>query len=72
MCVTKPSGTSPTPPANQSLLELMDAARLIETAAYDLADKVPSETVSKLIVSAAEIEKIIQEISRHNARRRFD
>ena len=48
----------------QSLKTLTDAEQLVENAVYDLADKVDSETVSRLVVIAAEIKQVMLEVER--------
>lgn len=48
----------------QSLKTLTDAEQLVEDAVYDLADKVDSETVSRLVVIAAEIKQVMLEVER--------
>ncbi len=51
-----------------SLEELKEAANLVEKAAFDLADKVPSTVISELIVTAADLERMIAMIAKHPAR----
>ena len=48
----------------QSLKTLTVAEQLVEDAVYDLADKVDSETVSRLVVIAAEIKQVMLEVER--------
>lgn len=52
--------TEPKPFKNEPRKELKEAARLVESAAYEIANEKPSAVVSELIVLAAEIERIAQ------------
>lgn len=53
----------------QALADIETAARLIESAIFDLADKVPSETVGKLVAVGADLEKVRTDINGKSVRR---
>lgn len=48
---------------DQALADIETAARLIEDAIFDLADKLPSNTIGKLVSVGADLERIRSDIT---------